>query len=129
MSPTWLEWFRAVYPVILTLISAVGFVAILWLSSKYLTRVKYDADGALHDEKHQLISRTLEKHETRLAVLEEHAEASPTRQELQDDIAQIAQRMSGVEASVRGMSSELRSTNQLIHTLIDKAIPGSGERR
>lgn len=117
MEASLIEWFRAAWPVIASLASILSILGMAWLSTKFAPL-----------NKHEALVRTVDDHTTRLRVLEEHLEASPTRQELQEDISELGERMSGVEAGLRGMTGELRSTNQLIHTLIDKAIPPAGGR-
>jgi hypothetical protein len=58
-------------------------------------------------------------------MLEDHVEASPTRQELHDEMSALTARVAAVETGLKGIGRQLDTTNRYLHTLIDKAMPGA----
>lgn len=113
-----LEWVRALYPVAASLISLVAAIAVVWLSSRFVSWPKF---SALNADMERLRLQVTE-HGRQIRHLEEHAKESPTRVELQDDIAQLSARMAGVEVGMRGVSNQLSTTNSYLHTLIEKGL-------
>ena len=113
MTGSWLEWFRAVYPVIVTLFSLAGFACVLWLGSKFASKNAVDK-----------IADTVAEHKTRLALIEGHIESAPTRQDLHDEISGLGERLSAVETGVKGMNKQLDTANDYLHTLIGTALGG-----
>jgi Protein of unknown function (DUF2730) len=118
---SWLEWFRALYPVVVTLVSLAGLGIFLWLASKFVT--KADQDKALN--RVAVLEAHRSDHETRLKLLEELIEASPTRQELHNEISDLSERMSAVEAGLKSIGKQLGTTNNLLQTLLENAIQGA----
>jgi Protein of unknown function (DUF2730) len=114
VSVGWLDWFRAVYPVFVTLVSLAGLGCVLFLGTKFAAKTTVDG-----------LAKTQAEHETRLQLLEDHSEASPTRQELHDEVAKLAGRMTGVESGMKGIGKQLDTTNNYLHTLIEKSIGGA----
>jgi len=123
---SWLEWFRALYPVIVTLISLAGLGAFLWLASKFVTKAEYEKANASSGSKVVTLEARGNDHETRIKLLEEHIESSPTRQELHDEVQALARQISGMDSRLDGITSQLKTTNSYLHTLIDKALPSAG---
>ncbi len=117
MSPAWLDWFRAVYPAFVSLLSLGGFCATLWLGTRFAAKGDHAA----------LAARVADL-ETRCAVLEEHSETSPTRSELRDEIASMAERVSAMEASIAGFARQLETTNTYLHSLINSGLAQARSR-
>jgi Protein of unknown function (DUF2730) len=117
MSPSWLDWFRTAYPVVISLISLSGVCATLWLGTRFAAK----GDHA------QLAARVTSL-ETRFAVLEEQCETSPTRGELRDEIGSLAERVSAMEASIAGFAKQLETTNSYLHSLINSGLAQSRAR-
>lgn len=113
MQVSWLEWFRAVYPVLVTLVSLAGLGCVLWLGTKFAAKSSVEILVKNHSD-----------HETRLQLLEEHADAAPTRQDLQDELSKLGARMSGVESAMKGVDKQMSTANNYLHTLIEKSIGG-----
>lgn len=120
----WLEWFRAIYPVLVTLVSLAGLGLFLWLATKFVSRKDNDKAKAAADSRFALLEESRTNHETRLQLLEEHVDSSPTRQELHDEIGGLSARMSAVETGLKAIGKQLDTTNNYLHTLIEKAMPG-----
>jgi uncharacterized protein YlxW (UPF0749 family) len=122
---SWLEWFRALYPVVVTLVSLAGLGIFLWLASKFVTKVDHEQAKTKADTKFSVLETYRIDHETRLKLLEELVEASPTRQELHNEISDLAERMSAVEAGMKSIGKQLGTTNNLLQTLLENAIQGA----
>lgn len=117
MGASWLEWFRALYPAIVTLVSLAGLGVLLWLGTQFASKSKVD-----------LLDKTSADHETRLQLLEEAVEQSPTKQELHDEISGLKANMAAAMARLDAIGTQLKTTNDYLHTLIDKAM-GTGGRK
>jgi hypothetical protein len=113
VSVSWLDWFRAVYPVFVTLVSLAGLGSVLFLGTKFAAKTTVDG-----------LAKAQADHETRLQLLEEFTEAAPTRQDLQDELSKLGARMTGVESGMKGIGKQLDTTNNYLHTLIEKSIGG-----
>lgn len=117
MGASWLEWFRALYPAIVTLVSLAGLGVLLWLGTKFASKSKVDQ-----------LDRTSADHETRLRLVEEAIEQSPTKQELHDELSELKANVAQAMAMITGVSTQLKTTNQYLHTVIDKAMNAGGRK-
>ncbi len=127
-SSTFLEWLRAIYPVLVTLISLAGFVLVLWLGTKFASKkdveqINAKLDGLASKKSVTELCGVVDSHDKKVALLEQSINAEPTRQQLHDELSVLASRMSGLEQGVRGMGDQLRTTNQYLHTIIEKSVP------
>jgi hypothetical protein len=113
VTPTWLEWFRAIYPVFVTLISLAGLGCVLWLGTKFAAKATVEQ-----------LAKDQADHETRIQLLEEHNASSPTRAELHEEISVLATKMAGIESALKGLGKQVDTTNSYLHTVIEKALGG-----
>jgi hypothetical protein len=111
MSGSLLDWFRAVYPVIVSVVSLAGFGLVLFLGTKFASKSQVEKIG-----------EAITNHHTRLELLEAHLDADPTRQQLHEEIGALAERMSAVETGVKGIGRQLDTANNYLHTLIGSAV-------
>jgi hypothetical protein len=121
----WLEVFRAMWPVAVSLGALSSTAIFLWLATKFVSKVDHTAANKLSNEKIAALEVARADHATRIRLVEDHIEASPTRQELHDEISGLGERMSAVEAGMKGIGKQLDTTNRYLHTLIEKAVPGA----
>lgn len=117
MGASWLEWFRALYPAIVTLLSLAGLGVLLWLGTKFASKSKVDQ-----------LDKASADHETRLQLLEDAIEQSPTKQELHDEISGLKANMASAMAKIDAIGQQLKTTNDYLHTLIDKAMSSGGRK-
>lgn len=117
MGANWLEWFRTLYPAVATLASFAGIGVFLWFGTKFAPKTSFD----------KLVKDTAD-HETRLQLLEEAVEQSPTKQELHDEISGLKANMASAMAKIDAIGTQLKTTNDYLHTLIDRAM-GNGARK
>ncbi len=111
MGSSWLDWFRALYPVALTLFGVVGSCVFLWLIKNFVTLTE-----------HAKVAEKVSGHGTRLTLLEDKIEASPTRQSLHDEIGDLGERMASVESSVKGLSKQSATIHDYVKMLVDNSM-------
>jgi len=117
MGGSLLEWFRSLYPAFVTLASLAGLGVVLWLGTKFASKTTVDQLG-----------KTSTDHETRIRLLEEAVEQSPTRQELHDEISDLKADVAKSMAKIDGVSKQLATTNDYLHMLVGKAIDVGGKK-
>lgn len=118
----WLDYVKALWPVVVGLSALLSSVVVLWLSSRYATL-----------KSHGDLVEKVSKHGDRITKVEELCAQTPTRQELQEDIAELGERMSAVETQVtsgfEGMRDQQRTTNDYLHLIIEKGLGSAGGRK
>ncbi len=123
----WLDTIRELWPLITALAGIAVVIATLWLRSKF-TPI----------EDHRAVVKRVGVLETHASGIDErvkHAEAllnqAPTRQELQEDIATLGARMTGVEARIDmgfdSINTRLATTNDYLHSLIERGLNTGGK--
>ena len=129
----WLDYVKALWPVVVGLSALLTSFVVLWLSSRYLTLAKftdYRDDAEAESDKMLEVQRG---HEARLVQVELLCAQSPTRQELQEDIAELAERMGGLETGLRvglegvrkqveDTNTRVATTNDYLHLIIEKSM-------
>lgn len=123
MSVIWLEYVKALWPVVGGVAALLTLFGVLWLRTKFTPL----EDHRQIASKVSALETAGAAHEERLRSLESYANQAPTRQELQDDIGKLAERMAGMEAGLRGVSKELHTTNSYLHSLIDRGLQGGAK--
>lgn len=97
------------------LVTVLGGGFTLWLLSKVPSKTDHDR-----------LSTTVSNLDQRMVVVERHIEDSPTRAELQKDIADIQAQSSGIEQKVeqgfRGIEARDEVTQGLLNLLIAKGL-------
>ena len=121
----WLDAFRAFWPVAVTLGALCSTAIFLWLATKFVSKEDHKAAQAAIATNQDAMEERQHDHETRIKMLEDHVEASPTRQELHDEMSALTARVAAVETGLKGIGRQLDTTNRYLHTLIDKAMPGA----
>jgi Protein of unknown function (DUF2730) len=120
----WLEYVRALWPVVVGISLFFSGIVGLWLSSKFVAKPSLDAISTKLDAA-KLIAAD---HSARLLHLEESFQSAPTRQELQDDISNLSARLSALEAGQRGIEAQLKTTNNYLHTLVENGLKAGGRK-
>ena len=110
-KPEWLEILRTFWPIVVVATGVFTTVAVFYLRAGFAARPEHD----------RLAGRVAD-HERRLTGLEQAAKESPTRQELQENISGLAERMAGVEAELKGVSKQMGTQNQLLGALIERGL-------
>lgn len=136
MQSTWLEWFRASYPLIATIISFAGFATFLWLATKFVTKTAFDKhatdQAALEahiDQRIDGLVLAMAEHSGRIKSVEEKMVAPPTRQEIFDRMAANAVDIASVKEGMKGVEKQLSTTNTYLQAILNNDLrhaAGSG---
>lgn len=114
----WTDYLRATWPVIAAAVGLIITGAVLALGTRFASI------GAFNKLKSRLVALEGHRanHDARIVRLEEIAVTSPTRQELQDDIGSLSERMRGVEAQVSGLNARFETLNDYLQMLIERGL-------
>ena len=123
MNALWLEYVKVFWPIIGGVGVLLTLFGVLWLRTKF---TPLEDHRGLNTRVAALEARDAGQEE-RLKALELHSNQAPTRQELQDDIAKLAERMAGMEAGLKGVGKELATHNSYLHSLIEQGLKGGGK--
>jgi hypothetical protein len=110
-----LELIRTFWPIFLVVATLAAGGAVWWARGQFAGKADFDA----HKREGEV---TRHEHDTRLRVLEEHVGQSPTRQELQEDISQLSERMGRVEAGQEGINRQLGTANNYLQMLVERGM-------
>lgn len=117
----WVEYVKALWPVIVVVAGLILTGLLLGLATRFTT-VKAFAAQQLTVADH---AGKIVDHETRLRLLEQDCDAKPSRQDLGEEVAELGERMRGVEVGISGLSSQANTTNTYLQTLIQRGLSGS----
>lgn len=119
----WLEYIRVFWPVFLGAGTFVMLFGLLWLRSKFTPIEEHKAVAKRVTDLESLTTGQ----DQRIAHVEGAMEQAPTRQELQDDIGELASRMTGVETGLQGIDARLKTQNDYLHLLVEKGLRTGGQ--
>ena len=117
-SGSWVSFFHQIWPVVVTVTALLTGAVLLGLATRFATVSSFKE----LTKKVEKSRNDLDDHETRLKMVERHCSEPPTRVELQEDIAELSERMKGVEVGMQGVNSQLGTTNTYLHTLIERGL-------
>ena len=118
MTGTWLDYVRALWPVVSGVSAALLVLIGLWLRSKF---TPIDDHRALAVRVTEAESKA-KAQSTEIEHVKTQLDVAPTRQELQDDISNLGSRMAGVETAIRGVDKRLETQNTYLHSLIEQGL-------
>lgn len=116
----WSDWIRAIWPILVVVVGGICTGIYLGLAMRFPSVSSFNRLKARVD---QLEDDRIDD-AARIKRLEELCSAAPTRVELQEDIAELGERMSGIEGEMKGVSAQLGTTNTYLHTLIERGLGG-----
>lgn len=127
----WLDIISTFWPIAAFLASLVVTMMPLWLRTMFPTKadLKSVEDSVLakidaHEKRLQDGSTKLANLDKRVALVEEECEGQPSRHDLNQAMAVLAGRMSGVESSVNGLGKQLATQHDYVRTLLEKGLKG-----
>lgn len=120
----WLYLINTFWPIVVFIgtLAVGGFT--YWLKSSVPTKAAHDALS----EKVDTHALSLAKQNQRIEQVEAHIESAPTRQDLQESISGLSERVSAMEEGQNGIIRQLTTMNNYLHTIIEKSIPGAASR-
>lgn len=114
----WADWIRAIWPILVVVVGAIGSGLYLGLAMRFPSVSAFEKLKQRVDK----LEREDGDKEGRLKRVEEICVAAPTRIELQEDIAKLGQRMSGMEGKMHGVGQQLRTIDNYLRTLIERGL-------
>jgi hypothetical protein len=126
------DWFKIVqtaWPILVVILSLASFAVLLWLRSQFPTKVDLKAaeEGILaridaHQGRLDQGSEKIAGLDKRLAVIEDDCESAPSKADLNQGLSVVAGRVSGLEASVRGVEKQVGTGNRLLELLLEQGL-------
>jgi hypothetical protein len=107
----WLKVLQVAWPIAATITPLILLAGFLWLQTKF----------ALRKEVKDLESK-VDDHAERLKIVELECSQAPSRQNLQVELSNLAQRLRGVEVSSEAVNRQLGTTNTYLHTLVERGL-------
>jgi len=111
MRSEFLEWVRALWPVVSSITPFILLGGFYWLKTQFVSQQDFDE----LDEK-------IDLHHERIGRLETEGQSDPSRADLNRMQSELSQRLSGVEASVKALGHQMATMNSYLHTVIEKGL-------
>lgn len=130
---TWVQIFDIVWKICVVITPVLMGACVLWLKSQFQTKGEASAERNRVDARFDTEKLRLETeikridargadHETRLQLQERNAQEPPSRHELAAKVERVLTTQAGLERAVGGMSDQLKTTNDYLHTLIERGL-------
>ena len=129
---------QILWPIAVIAMPFILGAGVLWLKSQFPTRAELTALGTKIDTETKVLEERIEsevgsvrdrfergshkfaEHDRRLALVEDDCKKSPTKNELNQGMAVLAGRMSGVESSLKGVEKQLGTQHDYLRTLLER---------
>jgi hypothetical protein len=125
----WLKFVQVLWPILGMAASLVSLTVILWLRTQFPTKTDLKSTEAdilakidAHQDRLDEGSKKLADLGNRVSVVEADCESSPSKNDLNQGLAVVAGRVSGLEASVRGVETQVKTQNGYLQTLIEQGL-------
>lgn len=119
---SWIQYFDIVWKIAIVLTPLVIGGGILWLKSQFATKSEALIEKNRVDGELKRVDERGTDHETRIKLLEKGATEPPTRHELNDKLQRVVAGVAALDRAVSGMSDQQKTTNDYLHTLIEKGL-------
>lgn len=106
------------WPVITALSPILFGAGLLYLRTQFPTKADFDKLATTVTS----LSNNLTATTTAVDHLAQEQESAPTRIELMNQIATLGGRVSGMEGSLKGISSQLETTNDYLRIIIENGL-------
>ncbi|MFY9350076.1 MAG: hypothetical protein WBL20_04700 [Sphingobium sp.] len=114
-------WFRVVldlWPIASTITPVILLAGFLWLRQKFPSKEDFDALSIKVDK----IDVDQVACKVAIQALKEERDDPPTRIELLEGVAKLAERLSAVEARSEGIADQLDTANDYLQLLIERSV-------
>jgi len=130
----WLEIIRTFWPIVATLTPFIFIGFILWLRSQFALKAELEtekqrintkvsiSDLEVERSRITLLERSLFDQDKRVALVEDDCDSSPSRQDLNQGVAVLAGRLSGVERGLMGVEKQLSTQHDYLRTLLEQGL-------
>jgi hypothetical protein len=112
------DWIRTFWPMLVLFGGLIVAGIITGLSARFVASARFELLTARVDK----VEGSCAEHDLRLKALEKASDASPTRVELQEDVAEVSERLARVETGLTGIGGQLETTNLYLHTIIERGL-------
>lgn len=116
--PSWISIILDLWPIASTITPVILLAGFLWLRQKFPSKEDFD------DLKLTVDKLKLDQVATTNAIkeLKDERDDPPTRVQLMAEMGDLAERVSAMEASFKGISGQLHTTNSYLQLLIERGI-------
>lgn len=114
----WMEYVRVIWPIASTLTPLLIATGLFWLRNQFALKTELAALATEVARQNAVQDKELAGHETRILILEKECAAPPTRNTLNDRLAQVSERLSSVERGVDGVGNQLDTQNEYLRALL-----------
>jgi len=125
----WLDILQVLWPIAVIIIPLMLGAGFLWLKTQLATKAELksleaDTDKQFRENagRFERGSKKFSEHDKRLAIVERDCEEVPTRQTLQTELSQVAQRLRGVETGHQAIERQLGTANDYLKIIVDKGF-------
>ncbi len=116
--PSWLDIVATMWPIAATITPLMMMGGFFWLRTQFAPRGDLDEHAAkLGDIREELV-----RIDERLTNLQSDMDASPSRSEMSERISYLAERIGRMEAATEGILRQFATTNQYLHTIIERGL-------
>jgi len=116
--PDWVQLIIDLWPIASTITPIILLAGFLWLRQKFPSKEDFDALKATVDK----LTVDQAASTNTIKLLKNERDDPPTRVQLMDELGDLAERTSGVEASVKGLSTQLGTAMDLLQILIERGV-------
>ena len=116
--PSWLDILSTLWPIAATITPVLIMGGFFWLKTQFATKADFDR----HAENTTDLRAELIRIDGRLTALQNDMESSPTRADMSKQMARFGERLGRLEASTEGLGRQLATTNQYLHTIVEKGL-------
>ncbi len=116
--PDWLTILIKLWPIASTITPIILLAGFLWLRQKFPSKEDFEALKVNVDKlKVDQVATT-----NAIKELKDERDDPPTRVQLMAEMGDLAERVSAMEASFHGISSQLNTTNNYLQILIERGV-------
>ncbi|SCW55872.1 hypothetical protein SAMN02927924_01341 [Sphingobium faniae] len=116
--PDWIQLIIDLWPIASTITPLILLAGFLWLRQKFPSKDDFDALKLTVDKlKVDQVATT-----NAIKDLKDERDDPPTRVQLMAEMGDLAERVSAMEASFKGLSTHLETTNDYLKILVDRGL-------
>lgn len=116
--PAWLQLILDLWPIASTITPVILLAGFLWLRQKFPSKEDFDALKLTVDQ----LKVDQAKTTNTIKELKDERDDPPTRVQLMAEMGELAERVSAMEASFKGLSTHLETTNDYLKILVDRGL-------
>ena len=126
---SWAELVRTIWPIAATITPFVLAAGFAWLKLQFPTKADLEKlRGSVQKDVEEMRMHTMSISDRQIAsdarvdAVEKDLERAPSKLDLSKDIGKVAERVGHLESGVGALTRQLTTSNQYLHTLLEKHI-------